>query len=112
MGVPGRVPPRDSVDEIIAEAESKIIAATPGTVPPHLDDGGHIPFGGTLGGTRGPSLFGKRKIVTSDADPNPQALLLNYPPKPTAENIRCWERNCAPPQPAYPPVMRDRRLRD
>ena len=79
MGMSGTLPP-DSVDAMIAEAESKIIATTPGTVPPHLDDGGHLPFGGTLGGTRGPSLFGKRKIVTSDADPNPQALLLNFPP--------------------------------
>jgi len=89
----GRNPPKDSVDDIIAAAESLIISTTPGTVPPHMDDGGHLPFGGSLNGTRGPSLFGKRKIVTSDADPNPQALLLNYPPAPTAENIRCWEKN-------------------
>ena len=93
MGVPGLGGVPDSIDKMIAEAESKIIATTPGTVPPHLDDGGHLPFGGSIGGTRGPSLFGKRKIVTSDADPNPQALLLNYPPAPSAANILCWERN-------------------
>ena len=81
------------VDEIVREAESKIIAATPGAVPPHDDDGGHLPFGGSMGGTRGPSMFGKRKIVTSDSDPNPQALLLNFPPKPSEANIICWERN-------------------
>ena len=81
------------VDEIVRDAESKIIAARPGAVPPHLDDGGHLPFGGSIGGTRGPSMFGKRKIVTSDADPNPQALLLNFPPKPSQANIINWEKN-------------------
>ena len=81
------------VDEIVADAESKIIAAKPGAVPPHHDDGGHLPFGGSIGGTRGPSMFGKRKIVCSDSDPNPQALLLNFPPKPSQANIINWERN-------------------
>jgi hypothetical protein len=81
------------VDEIVRDAESKVIAARPGAVPPHHDDGGHLPFGGSIGGTRGPSMFGKRKIVTSDADPNPQALLLNFPPKPSAANIINWEKN-------------------
>ena len=81
------------VDEIVRDAESKVIAARPGAVPPHDDDGGHLPFGGSMGGTRGPSMFGKRKIVTSDSDPNPQALLLNFPPKPSEANIINWEKN-------------------
>ena len=81
------------VDEIVRDAESKVIAARPGAVPPHDDDGGHLPFGGSVGGTRGPSMFGKRKIVCSDADPNPQALLLNFPPKPSEANIINWEKN-------------------
>ena len=88
-----RVAQGDSIDEMIRLAESKVISTTPGNVPPHLDDGGHLPFGGSLGGTRGKSLFGKRKIVTADGDPNPQALLLNFPPRASAENIRVWERN-------------------
>jgi len=51
----------------ILEAERLLIAAAPGAIPPHLDAGGHLPFGGTLnGGTSGKSAFGKRKIVTSD----------------------------------------------
>jgi hypothetical protein len=79
----------------ILEAESRLISAAPGAVPPHLDTGGHLPFGGTLnGGTAGKSAFGKRKIVTSDdAGTNPQALMLNFPPEPTEENLKCWARN-------------------
>ena len=48
------------------------------------------------GGTAGNSAFGKRKIVTSDADPNPQACMLNYPPQPTEMNLKIWKDNCAP----------------
>ena len=87
---------KDSIDEMIANAEKNIIASSAGAVPPHMDDGGHLPFGGSIGGTRGPSLFGKRKIVTSDADPNPQACMLNYPPQPTEMNLKIWKDNCAP----------------
>jgi len=84
----------DSVDTLLREAESRFICATAGSVPLHLDDGNPLPFGGTRdGGTTGPSAFGKRKVVTQTADMNPQALLLNYPPQPTEENISCWERN-------------------
>lgn len=64
-------------------------------MPPGLDDGGHLPFGGMINGTSGPSAFGKRKICPSGgttAD-NPRALLLNYPPPPSKDNIACWERN-------------------
>jgi len=88
-------PAGDAIDALMAEAESKFISASAGAVPPHLDDGGHLPFGGTVNGTSGPSAFGKRKIVTAGAanSPNPQQLLLNYPPEPTVENINCWERN-------------------
>ena len=83
------------IDELIRKAEADLIAATPGAVPPALDDGGHLPFGGMINGTDGPSAFGKRKICPSGgttAD-NPRALLLNYPPPPTEHNIHCWERN-------------------
>ena len=100
---------KDSIDEMIANAEKNIIASSAGAVPPHMDDGGHLPFGGSIGGTRGPSLFGKRKIVTSDADPNPQALLLNFPPQPSVANIQCWEKNCAPARRRQPLVTLSRR---
>lgn len=86
---------RTPAPDVIAESESQLIAAAPGAVPPHLDTGGHLPFGGTLnGGTSGKSAFGKRKIVIGNGnDPNPQALLLNFPPEPTAENLHCWAKN-------------------
>ena len=71
-------------DAIIAKAEASLISTKPGAVPPHLDVGGHLPFGGTThNGTGGRSAFGKRKIVTSaGTGNNPRALLLNYPPPP------------------------------
>jgi hypothetical protein len=91
-----------TVDDRINRAQSSLIATKPGAVPPHNDLGGHLPFGGTMkGGTAGNSAFGKRKIVTSDADPNPQACMLNYPPQPTEMNLKIWKDNCAPP-PAAP----------
>ena len=82
-------------DAIIAKAEASLISTKPGAVPPHLDVGGHLPFGGTThNGTGGRSAFGKRKIVTSaGTGNNPRALLLNYPPPSTEANIRCWEVN-------------------
>ena len=87
-----------TVDDRINRAQSSLIATKPGAVPPHFDQGGHLPFGGTMkGGTAGNSAFGKRKIVTSDADPNPQACMLNYPPQPTEMNLKIWKDNCAPP---------------
>ena len=90
-----------TVDDRINRAQSSLIATKPGAVPPHNDLGGHLPFGGTMkGGTAGNSAFGKRKIVTSDADPNPQACMLNYPPQPTEMNLKIWKDNCAPPPPA------------
>lgn len=82
---------------MIEQAESQLISTTPGAVPPHLDDGGHLPFGGLIGGTRGPSAFGKRKMTRANAIGNPQALLLNYPPEDTEATLKCWERNCARP---------------
>ena len=86
-----------TVDDRINRAQSSLIATKPGAVPPHNDLGGHLPFGGTMkGGTAGTSAFGKRKIVTSDADPNPQACMLNYPPQPTEMNLKIWKDNCAP----------------
>ena len=86
-----------TVDDRINRAQSSLIATKPGAVPPHFDQGGHLPFGGTMkGGTAGNSAFGKRKIVTSDADPNPQACMLNYPPQPTEMNLKIWKDNCAP----------------
>ena len=87
----------DPVAKLIATAEGNLISTTPGAVPPHLDDGGHLPFGGTVGDTRGPSAFGKRKMTRANAIGNPQALLLNYPPEDTEATLKCWERNCAPP---------------
>jgi len=78
---------------LIETAEAALISTTPGAVPPHVDDGGHLPFGGTIGNTRGPSAFGKRKLTTANALGNPQALLLNYPPEPTSANLSCWTRN-------------------
>ena len=80
---------------MIEHAESNLISTTPGAVPPHLDDGGHLPFGGLIGDTRGPSAFGKRKMTRANAIGNPQALLLNYPPEDTEATLKCWERNCA-----------------
>merc|ERR1719454_2514119 len=79
--------------QLIEEAESKLISTTPGAVPPHLDDGGHLPFGGTIGDTRGPSAFGKRKMTRANAIGNPQALLLNYPPENTEAKLKGWARN-------------------
>lgn len=84
---------RDATAAMIEESESNLISTTPGAVPPHMDDGGHLPFGGTVGGTRGPSVFGKRKLTRANAIGNPQALLLNYPPEPTNANYSNWERN-------------------
>jgi len=81
------------VTKMIEQAESQLISTTPGAVPPHLDDGGHLPFGGLIGGTRGPSAFGKRKMTRANAIGNPQALLLNYPPEDTEATLKCWERN-------------------
>ena len=82
-----------AISEIVDKAESNLISTTPGAVPPHFDDGGHLPFGGTIGNTRGPSAFGKRKMTRANAIGNPQALLLNYPPENTESTLRCWERN-------------------
>jgi len=84
---------KEEIDILIESAEINLISTTPGAVPPHVDDGGHLPFGGTIGGTRGPSAFGKRKLTTANALGNPQALLLNYPPEPTVANLSCWKRN-------------------
>jgi hypothetical protein len=86
-------PERDAITEMIEKAEANLISTTPGAVPPHVDDGGHLPFGGQIGGTRGPSAFGKRKMTRANAIGNPQALLLNYPPENTESTLRCWERN-------------------
>lgn len=89
-----RAPPVDALTKEVREAEARFIAAQPGSVPPHLDPGGHLPFGGSLGGTDGTSLFGKRKIVVGGSYiPNPRALMLNYPPEPTEANMACWRRN-------------------
>ena len=86
-------PERDAITEMIEQAEANLISTTPGAVPPHVDDGGHLPFGGQIGGTRGPSAFGKRKMTRANAIGNPQALLLNYPPENTPSTLACWERN-------------------
>ena len=86
---------KDPITTIIEQAEGQLISTTPGAVPPHADDGGHLPFGGLIGGTRGPSAFGKRKMTRANAIGNPQALLLNYPPEDTEATLKCWERNCA-----------------
>ena len=83
----------DEVNKMIQTAEANLISTTPGAVPPHLDDGGHLPFGGMVGDTRGPSAFGKRKMTRANAIGNPQALLLNYPPENTPATLKCWERN-------------------
>lgn len=91
------------IDTIIELAEASVISTTPGAVPPHVDDGGHLPFGGTIGNTRGPSAFGKRKLTTANTLGNPQSLLLNYPPEPTKANLDCWMRNCVPHSTCYPP---------
>ena len=92
------------ISGIIEQAESMLISTTPGAVPPHVDDGGHLPFGGLVGGTRGPSAFGKRRLTTANALGDPQAQLLNYLPDPTPANLACGERNCEPPalSPAAP----------
>ena len=81
------------ITKMVESAEANLISTTPGAVPPHMDDGGHLPFGGTIGDTRGPSAFGKRKMTRANAIGNPQALLLNYPPENTEATLRCWERN-------------------
>ena len=81
------------INQMIETAESNLISTTPGAVPPHMDDGGHLPFGGTTGNTRGPSAFGKRKMTRANAIGNPQALLLNYPPENTEATLKGWERN-------------------
>ena len=48
----------DPVAKLIATAEGNLISTTPGAVPPHLDDGGHLPFGGIDGGTHASGLLG------------------------------------------------------
>ena len=98
------------ITRMIEDAELNLISTTPGAVPPHLDDGGHLPFGGLIGDTRGPSAFGKRKMTRANAIGNPQALLLNYPPENTEASLRCWERNCAPPPPDTDPLQSSRSL--
>lgn len=96
------------IAELIEKAEGNLISTTPGAVPPHFDDGGHLPFGGTIGNTRGPSAFGKRKMTRANALGNPQALLLNYPPENNDAQLKSWERNCSvqyslgpPPQSSF-----------
>jgi len=84
---------KDALVQLIEQSEAKLISTTPGAVPPHFDDGGHLPFGGTIGNTRGPSAFGKRKMTRANALGNPQALLLNYPPENNEATLKCWERN-------------------
>ena len=84
---------KTDIAKLIEESESKLISTTPGAVPPHFDDGGHLPFGGTIGNTRGPSAFGRRKATRANAIGNPQALLLNYPPENGEAQLQCWERN-------------------
>ena len=51
------MPEKDAITQMIESAEANLISTTPGAVPPHVDDGGHLPFGGQVGGTRGPSAF-------------------------------------------------------
>jgi hypothetical protein len=87
------MPEERSIAEVIEAAEANLISTTPGAVPPHFDDGGHLPFGGTIGNTRGPSAFGKRKMTRANAIGNPQALLLNYPPEMNEMTLKCWEKN-------------------
>ena len=84
---------QSDIAKIIDLAESRLISTTPGSVPPHFDDGGHLPFGGTIGNTRGPSAFGRRKATRANAIGNPQALLLNFPPQNGPAQLACWERN-------------------
>lgn len=97
------MPEKDAITQMIESAEANLISTTPGAVPPHVDDGGHLPFGGQVGGTRGPSAFGKRKMTRANAIGNPQALLLNYPPENTESTLQCWERNCARALPELSP---------
>ena len=82
-----------TIAEIIEAAEANLISTTPGAVPPHFDDGGTLPYGGTIGNTRGPSAFGRRKATRANAIGNPQALLLNYPPEGNEFTLKCWEKN-------------------
>jgi hypothetical protein len=98
------MPAPGPINAMIQTAEANLISTTPGAVPPHLDDGGHLPFGGTIGDTRGPSAFGKRKMTRANAIGNPQALLLNYPPENTDATLKCWERNCVFCAPAPSPL--------
>lgn len=84
---------RDAISRQMMMSEMKLLSTMPGAVPPHLDDGGHLPFGGTIDGTSGPSAFGKRHLTTPNMLGNPQALLLNYPPVPTSQHLACWARN-------------------
>jgi len=84
---------KDAITELIEKSEANLISTTPGAVPPHLDDGGHLPYGGTIGETHGASAFGKRKMTRANAIGNPQALLLNYPPSATDVTLKMWERN-------------------
>uniref|UniRef100_A0A7S3F219 Uncharacterized protein n=1 Tax=Haptolina ericina TaxID=156174 RepID=A0A7S3F219_9EUKA len=81
------------INRIVEKAEQNLLSTTPGAVPPHVDDGGHLPYGGTIGGTRGPSAFGKKRLTTKGSLGNPQAQLLNYPPEASAGGLGAWERN-------------------
>ncbi len=99
----------DEIAAMIERAEANLISTTPGAVAPHVDDGGHLPFGGTdPAGTGGPSAFGKRKLTKANALGNPQALLLNYPPENTESNLKCWERNYKSSVYQDPAAERDR----
>jgi hypothetical protein len=91
------LPSSMDINRIVEKAEQNLLSTTPGAVPPHVDDGGHLPYGGTIGGTRGPSAFGKKRLTTKGSLGNPQAQLLNYPPEASAGGLGAWERNCAPP---------------
>mgnify|MGYP001271322546 FL=1 len=83
-----------SADADFERAKEQLIATGGATVLPHLDDGGHIPFGGMIDGTRGPSAFGKRKVTAdTSGHANPMALMLNYPPPPTEMALKYWDRN-------------------
>mmetsp|Transcript_7610 Transcript_7610/g.22685 ORF Transcript_7610/g.22685 Transcript_7610/m.22685 type:complete len:199 (-) Transcript_7610:346-942(-) len=79
--------------ETLAEFKTHQISSAPGSVP--LKPGeGPLPYGGTANnGTSGKSVFGKRKIVAGDNDPNPRALMLNFPPEPSAEALAGWVKN-------------------
>ena len=73
----------DEIAAMIERAEANLISTTPGAVAPHVDDGGHLPFGGTgkstsSSGAGSSGAGGVVKISGAEFDKNVQSAVQDF----------------------------------